>query len=349
MGFRQQSKAIKAEQHVRVERCRDESGTVFFRKRFDPWLEKEGWPQRENRILLHMLVRQSAYPRGLVRPYGSSCDQAGEIGPVVETHDAGRSIKDWKNIGVRSSKTGTGLDHPFQHCLHWWALLEAVLTALDGLHKEGFVHLDIKEDNVCVPELNQDRGTLSLDFENLRLIDVTFSLLKTMPLERSLPLKGDPSYQSSLLVQAIEKDRQSGYPYEANRLDWRVDLFSLGAMMARLRGSHADASHSGWNVVLANRAQEIVEELKAGSEDHWPHQELLTKVRNVLSSLDTLDRAWLLEKPREVAGDGHDRLVKQSWADATFRKLSLGRLTEIAIILAGILIILMLMAQSLQD
>lgn len=349
MGFREQQKTIKARQHVHVERCQDESGTIFFRKRFDPWLENESWPQRENRILLDMLARQKSYPQGLVRPYGTSCDQAGNVDPVVETHDAGRSIKDWKNVAVRSSKTGTEFDHPFRHCLHWWLLLEAILIALDGLHKEGFVHLDIKEDNVCIPVREDGGGIFSLDFEKLRLIDVTFSLLKTMPLERPLPLRGDPSYQSPVLVQAIEKDRQSGYPYEANRLDWRIDLFSLGSMMARLRGSDADATHSGWDGVLANRAQEIVEGLKAGSEGHWPHQELLTTVRNVLSSLDISDRAWLLEKSSEVADRGHDRIARRSWTDALFRKRSLASLTKIGIILAGALIILMLLTESLLD
>lgn len=350
MVFRQQPKAIKTEQHVRVERCRDESGTVFFRKRFESWLEKEGWPQRENRILLHLLARQDAYPRGLVRPYGSSCDHTGQVDTVVETYDAGRSIKDWKNVAVRSSATGARFDHPFQHSLHWWSLLEAVLTVLDGLHREGFVHLDIKEDNVCIPgvEIEEGRGAYSLAFEKLCLIDVTFSLLKTMPLERPLPLTGNSSYQSPLLVQAIEKDRQSGYPQEANRLDWQADLFSLGSMMERLRGNDGDLSNSGWNVVLANRAQEIIDELKAGGEGDWPHQKLLTTVSNVLSSLDASDRVWLLEKPTEAAR-GQDHAEKQSWTDAVFRKLSLASLTEIAIIVAGVLIILMLLAQSLQD
>jgi serine/threonine protein kinase len=349
MGFGQPPKTIKAERNVRVERCRDESGQVFFRKHFAPWLGKDGWPQRENRILLHLLARQEPYPKGLVRPYGSLCDPSGRVDTIVETYDAGRSIKDWKNIAVRSSKTGLRLDQPFHHCLHWWALLEATLNGLSGLHREGFVHLDIKEDNVCIPAKAGSNGSVSLEFESVCLIDVTFSLLATLPLERALPLTGDSTYQSPALIQAIDMDSQSGFPDEANKLDWHVDLFSLGSMMERLLGGAKDSPNSGWNLVLIARAEEIIEQLQKIDRVSFPHQDLLTKVRNVLSSLDRSDCSWILDEAIESVVAAKVLIARRSWMQALPKKLSLSGGAQILIVLSSALIIFMLLAQSLRD
>lgn len=286
--------AVRDEEHVRVERLSADDRTLYYRKRFFGVLDDNGWLGRENRILLWFSLQQQ-YPRHLVRLKRVNFLPGGQLN-VLDTYDAGPSVKEWNEVPCAPDSS----HRLFDRCASWWRLADTSLAALDELHEYGFVHGDVKEDNVCIPfDTRQiQQGKVAIHFDQLRLIDVTYSILPDVPLHRPLPLRAiDGSYQSKLLHQAIEADNTSGRPVQANRLDWKIDLFSLGSMLERLLNRADEAS--SWSRHNRDAATDLIRRLKAFDECSEvairPHAQLRALAHRVLATLPNADPIVTLE------------------------------------------------------
>ena len=158
--------------------------------------------------------------------------------------------------------------------------------ALDALHALGFVHLDLKPDNVCLPWAPAGAGRpvqgqpLAPRFKSLTLIDVAFSLLPEVDFVEPLPLLRQPAYeyQSPRLLHALEEGRR-GHIGPTRALDWRCDFYSLAAMLWRYLPELGGASAAGWTPERHVQASEFVRQLLdvhgATVSSHWPHRALI--------------------------------------------------------------------------
>ena len=174
----------------------------------------------------------------------------------------------------------------FADCASWWALARQCLIALDPLHALGFVHLDLKADNVCIPwrsahaELPAAGQPLALDFEGLALIDVAYSLLPEIELPAALPLAREPGYeyQSPRLLDALDDGRR-GKLLPAQALDWRCDIFSLAAMLWRYLPELDDVAGTGWtsqrHASAASFVRRLLEIHGEPPSVERPHRELI--------------------------------------------------------------------------
>lgn len=217
--------------HVLVRRIveRDSTGNTltYYHKRFklNGW---NIWSDRENRFLMRFM---SDKLRHVVQTKKFDSSTPGVI-DVVETHDAGLTIEEWLQVTPRYAD-GTTFSHPFRRGEEFIRLLRACLAALQEIHAAGVVHCDIKQDNICItctPYPCQTNRLLQPDLSSIRLIDFSFSLSKTLPLQQTLPIEPSADYQSPLLKQALAADNKGGKPEEVNKLDYRVDLYGLGYM-----------------------------------------------------------------------------------------------------------------------
>ena len=122
------------------------------------------------------------------------------------------------------------------------------------LHALGFVHLDLKPDNVCIPWAPAGAGRpgrgqpLAPRFKALALIDVAFSLVPEVDLPGPLPLlRASPTTSTSRRACSTRSRRAGAASLAATRaLDWRCDFFSLAAMLWRYLPEVDDAPGSGW-------------------------------------------------------------------------------------------------------
>jgi formylglycine-generating enzyme required for sulfatase activity len=231
--FSRESEIVRDLDHVLVKRIveQDASGNshTYYFKRFKPSGISGGnvWADRENRFLMRFLIDKL---RHVVQTKRIDSSTPGVI-DVVETHDTGLTIEEWLQVTPRYSD-GTSYSHPFRRADDFIRLLRACLVALQEIHAAGVIHCDIKQDNICLPctPPYQPGCLLKPDFEALRLIDFSFSLGKTMPLQQILPINPSEDYQSPLLKNALTADHISGKPDNINKLDYRVDLYGLGYM-----------------------------------------------------------------------------------------------------------------------
>ncbi|MGZ8260684.1 MAG: hypothetical protein ACXWUL_09055, partial [Caldimonas sp.] len=267
------------------------------------------WTEREWRILARLGERGDAAVAKVVRFFAA--DDGGTA--QLETRDAGPTVDQWATL-VPLRRTAPVLTGVFGDCAHWWALARQCLLAFDPLHALGFVHLDFKADNVCIPwhpaqsEHPAAGQPLAPDFEGLALIDVAFSLLPEVELPAPLPLAREPGYeyQSPRLLNALDEGRR-GNVAAALELDWRADIFSLAALLWHLLPEIDDAAGTGWNSPRHASATAFVRRLldihDAPFPAERPHRQLigLTSLRlndpqlaaalQAPSSFDP-DRAW---------------------------------------------------------
>ena len=203
----------------------------------------------------------------------------------LQTRDAGATLDQWATL-VPLRRGETTLRNVFDDCANWWALARQCMVALDALHALGFVHLDLKPDNVCIPWAPAGAGRpvagqpLAPRVKALALIDVAFSLVPEVDLPGPLPLLREPDYdyQSPRLLHALEEGRR-GSLAATRALDWRCDFYSLAAMLWRYLPEFDDAPGSGWNGERHAEAQEFVQQLldvhNAPPTIHWPHRHLI--------------------------------------------------------------------------
>ena len=221
------------------------------------------WTEREWRILDRLGARGDAAVARVVRFFPA--DDSGIA--RLQTRDAGPTVDQWAAL-VPLRRTAPVLPYVFGDCANWWALARQCLIALDPLHALGFVHLDFKPDNVCIPAKPAQAARpaagqpLAPDFEALALIDVAFSLLPGVELPGALPVAREPGYeyQSPRLVQALEEGRR-GNLAPTLELDWRCDVFSLAATLWRYLPELDDAAGTGWTTQRHALATSFVRQL----------------------------------------------------------------------------------------
>lgn len=247
------------------------------------------WMDRESRFLLDFQLKSLRHTAQLV-----SLEQIvdGDHDPVIEhvvTVDAGVSVEDWLRVAPRYAD-GTRASHPFQHPAVLLELLRASLAALKEIHAHGIVHCDIKPDNICLPykpcPLAEDR-MLRLDFGHLRLIDFSFSITPERALQRCPPVLPQAPYQSELYKGALRADRNSRKANGENiqKLDYRVDLYSLGYLAGRIIEDGLDADS---DPALTQGARQVADRLKAFGAPKsrrpksLPHDDLISGINALL-------------------------------------------------------------------
>jgi len=239
------------------------------------------WTEREYRVL----VRLGRLPGAPVAKALELLPEDETGTPGLQTRDAGATLDQWATL-VPLRRGETTLRNVFDDCANWWALARQCMVALDALHALGFVHLDLKPDNVCIPWAPAGAGhprpgqPLAPRVKALALIDVAFSLVPEVDLPGPLPLLKEPDYeyQSPRLLHALEEGRR-GSLAATRALDWRCDFYSLAAMLWRYLPEFDDAPGSGWNAERHAEAQEFVQQLldvhNAPPTIHWPHRHLI--------------------------------------------------------------------------
>ena len=110
------------------------------------------------------------------------------------------------------------------------------LQALAQIHQEGVVHGDLKADNICVSE-TQDQQTVArcVDWRSLKLIDFAFSLSRDNPLRFVLPIDTRKiDYHPPFYRRAVEQSQQLKSPQAAQAAcSAAIDLYSLGVMLQK--------------------------------------------------------------------------------------------------------------------
>ena len=239
------------------------------------------WTERERRLLEH-LGGLPGLPVARLVPTPST--PSGGL-PELHTWDAGPTVDQWATR-VLLQRDGKAVGNPFEDCATWWALARACLEALDSLHALGFVHLDLKADNLCLPwgPATSDAPVvgqpLAPRFEGLTLIDVAFSLLPGVELPGPLPLARHPKldYQSPRLLEALAAGR-SGDLGPTLSLDWRCDFFALAALLWRYLPEPERAARHGWDAerhaLAAAFLSRLVEADSTPLPAQRPHRELI--------------------------------------------------------------------------
>ncbi len=218
--------------HVWVKKLFLRNGSAVFNKRYvqgkiasaDYWAERE----RDLLMALHLKhvpnVVQTATWRG---------DQDGHL-LELETIDAGPTIDDWFRTPVKRRPGNMGSEYcPFTAVDELLKLLRGCLKTLKEIHVKGFVHCDIKADNISLPSQPAHDNLIRLNYAQITLIDFGYSIVNDpdMPLKRVVPVNfKQADYLSNLQLKALERDQLRHEPKAYQQLDYSCDLYSLGRM-----------------------------------------------------------------------------------------------------------------------
>ena len=271
-------------EHVEV--FREEAREGEERRYTKRFLETAGgdfrpWTEREWRILDRLGARGDAAVARAIRFFPA--DDTGMA--RLQTRDAGPTVDQWATL-VPLRRTAPVLPYVFGDCANWWALARQCLIAFEPLHALGFVHLDFKADNVCVPWKPAQAARpvagqpMTPDFDGLALIDVAYSVLPGVDLPGALPLAREAGfeYQSPRLLEALDEGRR-GELRPTFELDWRCDFFALAAMLWRMLPEIDDAAGTGWTRERHDAATAFVRQLLeihgAPLAAERPHRELI--------------------------------------------------------------------------
>jgi hypothetical protein len=288
--------------HVRVERL--DTDPVLYSKVFKQFESRDGrtydyryWAERENFILREFLKRQAEFTHVVQARHLISENDAAK---QVLTRDAGITIADWLRVKARYAG-GALLAHPFQRADALLRLVRACLIALQEIHAHRIIHCDIKEENICIPYAVAG-GRCGMRYGELKLIDFAFSVIDAIPLTQILVI--DPEecvpYQSELLIAALRADRQTGSPDAVQRLDCRVDLFSLGYMAEKIAATGLDGTQE-----LRRGFTQLVQRLKAFDTASvpavLPHPALIAACDRLLARADaplefSVEGEWSVEE-----------------------------------------------------
>jgi uncharacterized RDD family membrane protein YckC len=305
--------------YVQVTRHAPHNGRMCeYRKLFKPegLGEAEYWLQRENEFLLDFTLKRLRHTVELAAFVQGGANSHTPTVEFVATRDAGLTIEDWLRVQPRYDD-GLVLRHPFQPAGQFLRLLRACMMALREIHEHGIVHCDIKEDNICLPSRPYPPETdrpLAVDFERIRLIDFAFAVTPERPLAHPLPILPVAPYQSGLLKSALLSD-QSGRGrngWSAQQLDYRVDLYSLGHMAARILNVGLVPPQGAAGLEILRYCNELVERLKAFDkakrERKLPHEALISDIDAWLAA-DTSGKPFAIAQIRQAAlSSGHDPL-----------------------------------------
>ena len=178
-------------------------------------------------------------------------------------------------------------------------------------------------------------GRISIEFDNLKLIDFAFSIAHAIPLTQILVI--DPTerlpYQSELLIAALRADRRSGSPNAVQQRAYRVDLFSLGCLAEKIGAAGLTSTGTRDRGVLAN-VDSLVRTLKAFDKTSHggplPHAALIAETDRLLAAAGaarplefTVEGEWTAEdSPLRHAPHPADDLVADDWGRAYGRELA---------------------------
>jgi len=198
----------------------------------DNYLSSLYWSERENMFIIttknsNHIVRAAIY------------DNYNKKKSSVITEDAGLSVENWLTVIPKNNSVNVSISHPFQYVTEFAKLARYCLLALYDIHQNDIVHLDIKADNICLsykPYPFKENSVLEIDYENIKIIDFTYSIHKFNILKYPLPIKKHSTfnYQSNKLFLALEMQKNGFDAYQNNpcqNLDYSVDLYSLGYML----------------------------------------------------------------------------------------------------------------------
>ena len=235
----------------------------------------------------------------------------------MQTYDAGVTVDQWATI-LPVARNGRTLRHVFEDCAHWWALAHHCLRALQAIHELSVVHLDIKGDNVCIPFGPPGFDPHGADlhiyprFADLALIDFAFALVSRESLTTALPIgwQTDYDYQSPRLLHALEAGRR-GDLQPTRQLDWRCDMYSLGAMLKRYLPDDEVINDSGqaggWSAAHVQAAKELILALREVHDGEatlrHPHARLLELTAARVDHADmaaSLASGWTLARDANV-------------------------------------------------
>lgn len=192
--------------HGVVYRARDEQGQRDVAIKFlHPEFATD--PEFNVRMLREAQVAAKLHGTAAIEIYALRSDKTGALFIVMELlsgHDLAHYLAMWEDQG-QFFPLG---DVP--------SIFEPIVTTLAAAHEQGIAHRDLKPGNIYVE--NVDGRT------KVRLLD--FGLAKVMsasPLTRSGMVAGSPTY--------IAPEVWKGDP---TKLDHRIDVYSLGALMFRV-------------------------------------------------------------------------------------------------------------------
>lgn len=229
------------------------------------------------------------------------------VGPEIVMRDCGLDLDDWQLL-LSSDAASPLKDLDF--LLACWM---QVLQLLRQLHAAGFVHCDIKPDNICVPLANRNivetEGVISgtWDVSSMSLIDFGLALQPVDGLDprgcyvdRGYPLiRPQGPYMSSLYTDRISEAQRlflasggtaRGHPpwlTVLNQIDWRVDLFSLGCMLrTQFETWEVQAIRKPTPARRAEIAQIALELIRVGStpsgDQNLPHDQFIQRIEQLV-------------------------------------------------------------------
>ncbi len=215
---------FRNEEWVHVARIERSGGQpALFKKRWKAgpkgMPDVDYWAERED-DLIHILRQKKV-------PHVVECVGHNNLEYEITTVDAGPALHIWRGQTVQMDGREFSKG-PFERMDEFLRLLRQCLKALKGIHEAGFVHCDIKADNICVPAGGEGARQF-LDYKKLALIDFTFSTAKELTLEKHLPISWSHE-DSYYLSSAFKKALAQGIPKAVEEVDFSSDLYSLGQM-----------------------------------------------------------------------------------------------------------------------
>jgi len=277
----------------------EEDNYCSFVKRVEGLAQNEYWVAREKNILM-LLKRIPAVVR--LRKE----EKNGDSYQTIKTKDAGISLAHWLRTKPRLVGTDETVTHPFSHALSFLQLTRGILVALKEIHHAGVIHGQLRPDNICIPyhpyPYDFD-SPLTLDYENICLIDFMFAISNTLRLSRYLPIQvsSTPSTQSALMQHALLSDQQNRQADVIQRIDYSVDFYALGFILKQLfqqnlmypQGLEAELSMGIHHLIneLLQYNQGIPEKIKIRYLHLHPHTDYLKQVEQLISRCQPLTSA----------------------------------------------------------
>jgi len=277
----------------------EEDNYCSFVKRVEGLAQNEYWVAREKNILM-LLKRTPAVVR--LRKE----EKNGDSYQTIKTKDAGISLAYWLRTKPRLVGTDETVTHPFSHALSFLQLTRGILVALKEIHNAGVIHGHLRPDNICIPYYPYPYdfdSPLTLNYDNICLIDFMFAISNTLRLSRYLPIQVStaPSTQSALMQHALLSDQQNRQADVIQRIDYSVDFYALGFILKQIfqqnliypQGLEAELSmeiHHFINELLQYN-QGIPEKIKIRYLHLHPHTDYLKQLEQLINRCQPLTSA----------------------------------------------------------